>query len=620
MTHARLAVQSELGWLFREQDEDYGIDAQVEVVDGETVRGKLLALQIKGGRSLFREPGPGGWWFRPKAAHVQYWTNHSLPVAVILYDPDTNRCHWQLVNSHTLKATPGGGSRLLVPKAQVLDKNAREALCKAAEGVPFVVRVHNTASHPSDQENGKAGTRENRDNEGGLTSDVNQKPITIIDVTPSPRFLLAAADAVAEPWMCVAELVEVAYDSTRGTSAESSRLSVDIALPSLVKGTNNGLVVRHNSLGMDLNTLIAAVRGSFTGYMTGPSFGLFLMLTKTGRRFMIRTSRASDPSWIEVTFDLLEADAFTAQICRVAKEEPNEHGMEITISGLYNERWRSRLQRPSKIGEQLGDCYSFLLSEGRIAITLDGKQIRPRRPCIWDAGRVVVRHGTSISAVQEINQKLPIAWVCRSCTFHHRWAVDVCSECLGRDIVERPRRIWGWLGAQRYIHQSDFGIDFIRNGRKILFRDKRLFMWANAADSVPVIEYPVDLPMAGRIVGEIHCDHVPVNLAKDSFDYGSREWSEVVHAVRGSLPLSLRRCKILGYAPNDSPLARLFNGFRRNDAGARYLTPGDGQSAIHEQARQWADRFRRGDPDFLTDRIWYEAVLSHDKIKSSNQP
>ena len=60
-----LAVEAELGWLFREQPtEDYGIDAQVEVVDGEAVRGKLLALQIKSGLSLFREPAPGGWWSR----------------------------------------------------------------------------------------------------------------------------------------------------------------------------------------------------------------------------------------------------------------------------------------------------------------------------------------------------------------------------------------------------------------------------------------------------------------------------------------------------------------------------------------------------------------------------
>jgi hypothetical protein len=97
VTHTRLAIEDALGWLFRDQPtEDYGIDAHAEIVDGEDVRGRLLALQIKGGKSWFSEPGPGGRWFRPDAAHVRYWTNHSLPVVVVLCHPETNRCHWQL--------------------------------------------------------------------------------------------------------------------------------------------------------------------------------------------------------------------------------------------------------------------------------------------------------------------------------------------------------------------------------------------------------------------------------------------------------------------------------------------------------------------------------------------
>lgn len=96
VTLTKLAVEKALGWLFREQlTEDYGIDAHVEIVEGEAVSGKLLALQIKSGPSWFSQPGPGGWWFRPDADHVQYWTNHSLPVAVVLVHPGTERCHWQ---------------------------------------------------------------------------------------------------------------------------------------------------------------------------------------------------------------------------------------------------------------------------------------------------------------------------------------------------------------------------------------------------------------------------------------------------------------------------------------------------------------------------------------------
>jgi hypothetical protein len=142
VTHTKLAVEEELKWLFREQPtDDYGIDAQIEIVDGEDVSGRLLALQIKSGTSRFQEQGPGGWWFRPNAEHVAYWLNHSLPVAVVLYDPDTKHCYWQLVNRQTLQQTSTSGWKLLVPRDQVLDASASDALRDAAEGDPYTLRI-----------------------------------------------------------------------------------------------------------------------------------------------------------------------------------------------------------------------------------------------------------------------------------------------------------------------------------------------------------------------------------------------------------------------------------------------------------------------------------------------
>ena len=141
VTHTRMAIEDELGWLFREQPtEDYGIDAHAEVVDGEDVGGKLLALQIKGGKSWFKESGPGGWWFRPDAEHVRYWRNHSLPVVVVLYHPGDP--HLPLA-----ACQPGDARRdlcwrlLLIPEAQVLDESARAPLQKAAEGDPYELRL-----------------------------------------------------------------------------------------------------------------------------------------------------------------------------------------------------------------------------------------------------------------------------------------------------------------------------------------------------------------------------------------------------------------------------------------------------------------------------------------------
>jgi len=160
VTHTQLAIEDKLGWLFREQPtEDFGIDAHAEVVDGEDVQGRLLALQIKGGKSQFKEAAPGGWWFRPDAEHVQYWTNHSLPVAVVLYRRETEQCHWQLVNRETLVATSTGGWKLLVPEEQVLDEDACAALRKAAEGDPYELRLRELRLAKPWMEMLSAGTR-----------------------------------------------------------------------------------------------------------------------------------------------------------------------------------------------------------------------------------------------------------------------------------------------------------------------------------------------------------------------------------------------------------------------------------------------------------------------------
>lgn len=142
VTRTKLAVEEELGWLFREQPtEDYGIDAHVELVDDDQVLGRLLGLQIKSGNSWFREPGPNGWWFRPKPKHVRYWVRHSLPVVVVLYHSGSRRCYWQVVNNETLVPIGDNRWKLLVPKSRRLDHRAASLLRDAAEGDPYELRL-----------------------------------------------------------------------------------------------------------------------------------------------------------------------------------------------------------------------------------------------------------------------------------------------------------------------------------------------------------------------------------------------------------------------------------------------------------------------------------------------
>ncbi|ONA10952.1 hypothetical protein AQ875_21485 [Burkholderia pseudomallei] len=108
---------SRIGWLFREQTtHDYGIDAHVEIVEKGGPAGKLVALQIKSGKSFFSEETEEGYVFRTDAKHVTYWTEHSMPVVIVLYDPESGQMYWQHISTTTTEST-GKGWKILVPKA-----------------------------------------------------------------------------------------------------------------------------------------------------------------------------------------------------------------------------------------------------------------------------------------------------------------------------------------------------------------------------------------------------------------------------------------------------------------------------------------------------------------------
>ncbi|OEJ21925.1 hypothetical protein AR457_38995 [Streptomyces agglomeratus] len=134
-------MTTRLGWLFREQEtSDVGIDAHLEVVDGASLAGKttggatgrLLAVQIKSGDSQFTAVAEGGWWYPCDAAHVEYWTNHSLPVTLLLFHPSSERVYWQHINADTLVAT-GKNYKVFVPSHQEIDEANAEALGRPAK-------------------------------------------------------------------------------------------------------------------------------------------------------------------------------------------------------------------------------------------------------------------------------------------------------------------------------------------------------------------------------------------------------------------------------------------------------------------------------------------------------
>lgn len=448
----------------------------------------------------------------------------------------------------------------------------------------------------------------------------------MIDVRPHPRLLGVLGDIEFAAWQCLAELADNAFDDFLVAPPPPGETpTVGITLPGRGSSHTDAQVwITDNGRGMDLGRLNNALRAGWSGNQRFGQLGLFGMgfniaTARLGNVTTVRTTRAGDPEWISVTIDLRKlaaANDFLVPVVREVKNDPAVHGTEVIISELKPEQHDHLSRRQAKLRQTLGDVYSYLLTERKFRLVVDNVVVEPRRPCVWSEERFVIRRGERIPAIIRINEELPERAACNDCGRWQDPGLTECEICGGKRLEVRPRAITGWVGIQRYFSKNDFGIDFIRNGRKILIRDTRMFGWEDPDEpGRPEQEYPIELAstIGGRIVGEIHVDHVGVNYQKNAFEYDTPEWKKVVRTLRGSAPMRPEIAQRLGYPVNTSPLARLLTGYRRSDPGLNYLVPGDGKRPLHDRARDWAQRFRRGDPDYQTDERWYEAARQHDE-------
>lgn len=442
-------------------------------------------------------------------------------------------------------------------------------------------------------------------------------------------------------YQCVAELVDNAFDELQAAAADVSDVEprVDVTIPLPAKVNEQSVIeVADNGRGMSMEQLTDALRAGSSGNKRFGSLGLFGMgfnvaTARLGRMTTVRSGRVGDEFWTVVQIDIdkmQESETFVAPVTRIPKD-PQEHGTLVSVSRLRQDV-RDRLRRPSELTtlrKTLGRIYSYMLRTPNDTISgarlmgglgldlfVNGKAVKPVWPCVWDPSRGVPYKGQSIPAFMQIDRPLKDAWACMDCGQWHAKQRDECTNCGSGNLELRERRVWGWIGIQRYIDSSDFGFTILRQGRAIVTRDTALFRW-EASDGSSEQEYPVELGQ-GRIVGEIHIDHAPVNFRKTDFDRGSQAWDDMVQAIRGQAPLKPQSTKALGLEPNTSPLAQLFNGYRRHDPGTRCLIPGDGESALHAQAKAWAKEFAEGTPAYQSDQRWFDAAQEH-LLKKSGQ-
>jgi len=456
------------------------------------------------------------------------------------------------------------------------------------------------------------------------------------DLQPDPRILRMLGEISLVQWRCLAEFIDNSVDSflspvDSATPIREPRIS--ITLPTS-DASGAKITVRDNGPGMTPDVLEKAVRAGWSGNDPISKLGMFGMgfniaTARLGTVTSVWTTTRNSHEWcgLEIDFDRLVVQrSFRTPRLYRPKAVPDEHGTEVTVQKLKPEQrqWFAKGTNRSRIVKDLGRVYSSMLRTNGVPVsfelTVNNGAVRGREHCIWggDLGpdRIVPtgRYG-DVSAYQVIETTLPARDFCTRCW---QWLPpndEICPECdSSATVVVRQRRVHGWLGIQRYVSASEYGIDLLRHGRKVEIGSKDdFFVWKDG--DVPEDEYPIDDPRhRGRIVGEVHIDHCRVSYMKDRFDRNDPAWEEMIHIVRGRGPLRPDRAAGEGYGSNDSPLYLLFQAFRRNSpkpkvAGcyARLLMVPD-----NESAEEMAGFFHNGDSRYLTDDKWWALVEEAD--------
>jgi hypothetical protein len=448
------------------------------------------------------------------------------------------------------------------------------------------------------------------------------------DLTPDPRVLQMLGEINLDQWKCLAELIDNAIDGFSKTPTEvtgGGERQISIGLPTIDR-EDVTITVRDNGAGMDGQTLQNAVRAGWSGNTPFGSLGLFGMgfniaTARLGLVTEVWTTRAGDSERTGLRIDLDELrrtrNYHTPQLTQ-AKVNPWDHGTEIIIRRLKGEQRQffGRSANHNKIKKKLREAYAPLLGSPTAPIRLEvnGTRITPRRPCHWDPARYVqAPDGTEVHAVEEFNFALNDRITCAHCMAVFAGPTATCPECGATQGLQRlERRVRGWVGIQRYLDDSDYGIDLVRNGRVIEVRGKDLFKWTDG--EIVLDEYPIDDPRnRGRFIGQIHMDHCRVSYTKDRFERDDPAWPEMVRLVRGEGPLQPQKAAERNYGPNVSPLYRLFQAFRRTSPQgksgrwSRVLVVQD-----NERAKAMAEDFDKGLTDFQSDEKWWELVLAQD--------
>jgi hypothetical protein len=467
------------------------------------------------------------------------------------------------------------------------------------------------------------------------------------DITPPPAVLITLTYNPLSWLDALCELIDNSLDSFAfarilGQPITQPRIELFIPSKSDVERGDGFFRIRDNGPGMDRKGLMTALTAALSTKGKYGTLGLFgvgfnIATGKIGSRTVVTTARKEDDFATEVILDLpalAEQETFRPENNRVPKPEGMEHGTRIEINqwwpvGNQNSDFAKAIASRSQniVKENLGRRYATVLNpkNGETDIRLylyatpesDPERVSGHEHCAWGENRFVKNNRFGIVKAQHhFNEVIGQTRRCKKDGTIAPHSSRLCQQCNGNEFESIEERVRGWVGIQRFDHTNNWGIDIIRNGRAILVGEKDAFFSRLDDLGRPIREYPVD-DQLGRIVGEIHLDHVSVDFLKSNFERSTVEWANAMDFIRGKslLPGQWET----GYI-NESPVSRLHGAYKRvREYGRKSMYMGTwdpirkkGKRISREIERDLYDKFLGKEKGYYDDAEWWKKVEEAD--------
>jgi hypothetical protein len=458
-----------------------------------------------------------------------------------------------------------------------------------------------------------------------------------IVITPDPQILQVLTYLEMSPINSLCELIDNSIDALSTLpNGESALINVELPTRREVEEGNARIRIRDNGPGMTIQQVQNSLRAGYSSKRRHGTLGLFgvgfnIATGKLGRVARITTARAEDDYAITTHIDILSlrrSGDFRVKAVQIPKPDGFSNGTVVDItdpwtSGNQNHGFMMKLVSLGlpKIISQLGRIYGTILQQRKIRIVVGEDSIEPFHHCTWADHRYVEhqKHGRIPAVFRFTNNVIHTYRKCAQCDAVIPEGDVKCPVpgCSSTSIITQEERITGWVGIQRYLDASHFGLDLIRNGRAIRILEKEpFFIFHDLEKGEPILDYPID-NREGRIVGEIHLDHVPVDPAKRNFELSSPEWRRAVEFLRGNTSLQPER---VGAQFNQSPIFKLYQGYRKvRTPGKRSMTMGKWLPGSNEpralnkgEIEELRKRFESREPGYFDDSEWWKLVENAD--------